>query len=58
MIKPIRMYRHTNGIWRGEYERDGRLYYFSLRTRDEAEAQRKWDRYVELVTRWKGNQGV
>jgi hypothetical protein len=51
MIKPIRIYRHTNGIWRGEFERDGRRYWFSLRTRDCAHACVKWDRYVESVKR-------
>jgi hypothetical protein len=40
-----RIYRHTNGIWRLEYERDGMLYHFSLRTRDEATARAKADQY-------------
>jgi hypothetical protein len=52
LIKPVRLYKHTNGIWRAAYERDGRLYYFSLRTRDEKTAQRKWIRYIELVERY------
>jgi hypothetical protein len=52
-IKPLRIYRHTNGIWRAEIERDdGKLIWFSLRTRDEAMAKQKWERYLELVARY------
>jgi len=46
--KLVRMYRHTNGIWRGEIDRDGKLYWFSLDTRNEAVARRKWESYYPM----------
>lgn len=50
MIKPVRIYRNRiNGIWRIEFERDGKLYWSSLRTRDEVKARRKWEEYVKSV---------
>ncbi len=46
MIKPIRIYLSDKSVWHAEICRDGRLRYFSLRTKNEAEARCKWHRYM------------
>ena len=47
--EPVRLYKAQNGIWRGEIKRDGQLYWWSLGTRDEKEARRKWALYIERL---------
>jgi nitric oxide synthase oxygenase domain/subunit len=38
------MFRSDRGIWRYEVERNGRLYWSSLHTRDEKKARTKYER--------------
>lgn len=50
-IVPRRIYQSELGIWRAEIKRSGVIRWFSLRTRDEAEARRKWRDYCEIIRR-------
>jgi hypothetical protein len=45
MVVFRRIYQNDRGIWQVEFERDGRLLYFSLRTRLEAVAEAKAEQY-------------
>lgn len=38
-VKLLRLYRSEKGIWRYDLERDGKLFWASLHTRDEREAR-------------------
>ncbi len=42
-IRMMRLYRSETGIWHYETERDGRMRWASLHTRDENKARRKYD---------------
>lgn len=51
MTKFVRIYKSDRGIWRCEIERDGVLCWYSLRTKDDAEARRKAERQKALYER-------
>ena len=51
-FKLTRLYRSEKGIWRYEIERDGRLYYASLHTRDEAHARGMYARIAKVLSDW------
>lgn len=49
MIEPLRIYKSHRGIWHAEIRNNGRLQWFSLRTRDDNEARRMWDNYCAIL---------
>ena len=48
MIKLVRLFRAANGMWHYEIDRDGRLYWSSLGTRDEAKARARYQHMQEV----------
>jgi hypothetical protein len=47
-MKVLRIFKSDRGIWQIEFERNGKVVWSSLRTRDEAEANRKRQRYERI----------
>ena len=48
-MRYLRIYQSDKGIWHYEIERNGKITWSSLRTRDEGEARRKFARMVESL---------
>ena len=55
IIRLLRLYRSEKGIWRYEIERDGKIYWSSLRTRDKRKAVEYYERYKESLERGQQN---
>ena len=51
-FKLIRLFQADNGIWRYEIERWGKVYWSSLRTRDEAKARDVYERIAKTLAEW------
>ena len=51
-FKPLRLYQSENGIWRYDIERNGKVYYASLHTRDEAKARAVYERMEKTLMEW------
>jgi hypothetical protein len=50
-VEPLRIEKSERGVWRGYILRGGELRWFSLRTKDESEARKKWADYCDMVHR-------
>jgi hypothetical protein len=57
MVVFRRIYQNDRGIWRLEFERDGRLFHFSLRTRLEAVAEAKAEQYRRDLAKYNARKG-
>lgn len=49
LIEPLGIVRQPNGIWRMVFKRDGVPYYSSLHTRNERNAQIKWEEWKKRI---------
>ena len=51
-FRPLRLYQSDRGIWRYDIERNGKVYYASLHTRDEARARAFYERMEKTLAEW------
>lgn len=49
VIEPVGIMRQANGIWRMVFRRDGLAYWSSLHTRNEKNAQAKWEKWKKSI---------
>ena len=49
VIEPVGIVRQANGIWRMVFRRDGLAYWSSLHTRNEKNAQIKWEEWKRRI---------
>jgi len=52
-----RLYRSDKGIWRYDIERNGKVYYASLHTRDEGKARSVYNRMAKTLDAWTREDG-
>lgn len=49
-MRLLRLYRSDKGVWRYDLNRDGKVYWSSLRTRDEAKARMLYAKMQEAIS--------
>jgi hypothetical protein len=55
-MKFLRLYQSDKGIWRYEIERNGKVYWTSLRTRSRTKAERDYRRMKQWLIDWEKEQ--